>query len=309
MNVGRLLAAEPALDRVRGVDARLHGDLGDPGEVVERHHVADREHLGMARQACSQAVRRSGRPGRRWPRWPRRAGPPTATPETPAAQIFVRHAIRSCRPVVRRDVDPEGVDAGDHRTRSGSSPPAARARSAAFWESRSPNAARISWPPSTSTTSASVGVDPPEVALAARSASSSAICPATSTPVGAAADDHEGQPRAADVRVLLASRPSRRHRRSGPAAPGHRRSSSSRGRTGRTRRDRSRTARRPRRRSGCRTRRCGRLVGPDGGHGAVRQVEARRPWPSPRVTLACRRRTSRIGGATSPSDRIPVASW
>ena len=28
----------------------LHRDLGDPREVVERHHVADHEDLGTARQ-------------------------------------------------------------------------------------------------------------------------------------------------------------------------------------------------------------------------------------------------------------------
>ena len=50
MNARCLLAVEPALDRVGGVDPRLHGHLGDAGEVVERHHVADREHLGMAGQ-------------------------------------------------------------------------------------------------------------------------------------------------------------------------------------------------------------------------------------------------------------------
>ena len=77
---GRFLAAEPTLDGVRGVDPRLHRDLGDPGQVVERHHVPDREHLGMARQA---AVREYGDPagpvGRRTAGL-RRAAPRAATP-------------------------------------------------------------------------------------------------------------------------------------------------------------------------------------------------------------------------------------
>ena len=124
----RLLAVEPALDRVRGMDARLHGDLGDAGEVVERHHVADREHLGMVRQ---RAVRQYADP----------AGPVAGRPaglgeqarqrrrRTPAAQIFVRARDPVLGPVVRGDVDTEGVDAGDDRHRSGSSRRAARARS------------------------------------------------------------------------------------------------------------------------------------------------------------------------------------
>ena len=37
-------------DRVGRVQAALHRDLGDARKVVERGHVADREHLGMARQ-------------------------------------------------------------------------------------------------------------------------------------------------------------------------------------------------------------------------------------------------------------------
>ena len=36
-------------DRVGRVQATLHGDFGHAGEVVERHHVADDEHLGVPR--------------------------------------------------------------------------------------------------------------------------------------------------------------------------------------------------------------------------------------------------------------------
>ena len=48
--LGLLVAAQAAADRVRGVQAALHRDLGDTGQVVEAGHVADREHLGMAGQ-------------------------------------------------------------------------------------------------------------------------------------------------------------------------------------------------------------------------------------------------------------------
>ena len=47
-----------------GVDALLHGHLGDAGQAVERRHVADREHLRVARAASSRAGPRRGRPGR-----------------------------------------------------------------------------------------------------------------------------------------------------------------------------------------------------------------------------------------------------
>ena len=42
--------AQATADRVRGVQAALHRDLGDAGQVVEADHVAHREHLGMAGQ-------------------------------------------------------------------------------------------------------------------------------------------------------------------------------------------------------------------------------------------------------------------
>ena len=45
----RFLAPEPSLDRVGGMDPRLHGDLGDARKVLQRHHVSDRENLGVSR--------------------------------------------------------------------------------------------------------------------------------------------------------------------------------------------------------------------------------------------------------------------
>ena len=51
MNGAASLVTEQATpDRVRGMQASLHRDLGDAGKVVERGHVADREHLGMTGQ-------------------------------------------------------------------------------------------------------------------------------------------------------------------------------------------------------------------------------------------------------------------
>ncbi len=46
-----LLALEPALDGVGGVETALHGHLADAGKVVEGRHVADGEDLGMPGQA------------------------------------------------------------------------------------------------------------------------------------------------------------------------------------------------------------------------------------------------------------------
>ena len=44
------LAFQAALDRLRGVDAGLHRDLGDAREIVVVHHVADGEDLGVPGQ-------------------------------------------------------------------------------------------------------------------------------------------------------------------------------------------------------------------------------------------------------------------
>ncbi len=238
----RLLAVEPALDRVGRVDPRLHGDLGDPGEVVQRHHVADREHLGMTRQGAvvehrdpagpvarrparlGEQARPAARPAHRPPRsWcGRRAAPTSRPPSAP------RHRTR-------RPPSP--------RSRSGWSRRAAAARCAAFSESRSPNAARISLPPSTSTTCASAGSIrrklPPRPER-----DSSAIWPAISTPVGTAADDDEGQPGAARLGVVLALGHLERAEDPAPQLQGVVDRLHARARSARTRRDRSTTARR-----------------------------------------------------------------
>ena len=43
-------ALQPAPDRAPGEETLLHRDLGDAGEVIEAHHVADGEHLGVPGQ-------------------------------------------------------------------------------------------------------------------------------------------------------------------------------------------------------------------------------------------------------------------
>ena len=47
-----VVALHAPFDRAGGVDARLHRHLRDPREPVQRHHVADHEHLRMAGQGA-----------------------------------------------------------------------------------------------------------------------------------------------------------------------------------------------------------------------------------------------------------------
>ena len=72
----------------------MHRDLGDPGQLVERHHVADHEHLGMAGQREVGERARCGRRGRPRRRSPPRAAPRVATPARP--RPTPRRARRSC---------------------------------------------------------------------------------------------------------------------------------------------------------------------------------------------------------------------
>ena len=46
----RVAASQAALDRAPRVYPRLHRDLRDAWQIVQRHHVADHEDLGMAGQ-------------------------------------------------------------------------------------------------------------------------------------------------------------------------------------------------------------------------------------------------------------------
>src|SRR5262249_21173310 len=51
----RLLASvslQAAIDRARSMNPSLHRDLGHPREMIQRHHVANHEDLGMTRQGA-----------------------------------------------------------------------------------------------------------------------------------------------------------------------------------------------------------------------------------------------------------------
>src|SRR4051795_11192478 len=52
-----LFSAQACLDHLADVLALLHGRLGDPGELVQRDHVADREDLGVSRQRAVRVHR------------------------------------------------------------------------------------------------------------------------------------------------------------------------------------------------------------------------------------------------------------
>ena len=98
-------ASEPRLDELGGVAALLHRDGRDAWQVlqlavlaVHPHHVAEREHLGMAREATGRAPTET-RPARS-------TSAPVASPRrrasdaavTPAAQITVRAGMCSLSP-------------------------------------------------------------------------------------------------------------------------------------------------------------------------------------------------------------------
>ena len=200
MNGLASLPREPALDRVGGVDALLHGHLGDAGEVVERHHVADREHLGMAGQRAVVRGRRFARRGRTSPRWPPRAVRASGDAWTPAAQIFVRASIAARRPVGRPH----------DRPRSASTPGDDGLGLDAHAEPSQLLCRLLGEPVAERRQDLLAAVD--EQDRGARAGSirrklplsperdSSAIWPAISTPGRAAADDDEGEPRAARCR-------------------------------------------------------------------------------------------------------------
>ena len=258
--------------------------------------------------ACSRRGRRSGRPGRTSAPLASASSPASGEACTPAAQIFVRASMRSAVPsgvrrstpnastpvtdvlvrivTPRRPSSPRGLLAGaGRRTRPGSPGHRRRARR---------------W--------ASVG----SMRRKLRESAAGQLGDLTGDLDAGrtAADDDEGQPGLARLGIVLALG----HLEGAEDPPAQLQGVvdrlHARARSGRTRRGRSTTARRRRPRSGCRTRRCGRV---SSGRCAVTvrdgQVDLASPWPSRRVTLRWRRRTSRIGGATSPSDRMPVATW
>ena len=199
---------------------------------------------------------------------------------TPAAQIFVRQTTRS--------VDPSGPRTS---TPNASTPvtidpvrivtPSRRSSLAAFAESRSPNVARISLPPSTNRTSALAGSMRRKLPLRPVREQLGDL-PGDLDPGRAASDHDEGQPRATRLRVLLVLR----HLEGAEDPPAQLQGVvdglHARRERERTRRARSTTARRPRRRSGCRTRGgspCRRGAGPSP---CVPRGRTPAPWPSPR---------------------------
>ena len=151
LNGTGLLAVQPALDRVGGVDPRLHGDLGHAGQLVQRHHVPDGEHLGVTGQRAVRAAPRSVPPGRMSA--PEALASSAASGEacTPAAHTLVRDAIRSIVPSGPFTSAPKASSpvttllAADLHAEAFQLP-------AALFDNRSPKLARISLPPSNSST-------------------------------------------------------------------------------------------------------------------------------------------------------------
>ena len=125
---------------------------------------------------------------------------------------------------------------------------------------------------------------------------------------GAGADDDEGLPLVACLLVWLELGELERRRGCGRAARARRRWTSGRGRSARTRRCRSRTWWRRRRRSASRS--AVTVCSPPACEVTV-CASTSMPMTSPsRVRmLRWRRRISRVAGAISPSDRMPVATW
>ena len=124
----------------------------------------------------------------------------------------------------------------------------------------------------------------------------------------AGADHDEGQQLLRGAPGRWTARPARMRRGCGHATPARRRWSSCRAPTRRTGRCRSTTARRPRRRSGCRTGsgRCG-PAGSSRRSCCARSILV--TSPSSTWQFSWLRRITRVGGAISPSEMMPVATW
>ena len=166
----------------------------------KRRQVADHEHLGVAGQGevrltSTRPARSSGTPSV----LPQRRGGDAGGPQ------HVARADRARRPPRR----PSALDRRSRPRRSAPPRPGARARAARWPRGPRGSAASTRGPPSTSRTRACAGSMRRKSRTSAWRAIS-AIAPASSTPVGPAADDHEGQQRAALGRVGLAARPPRR---------------------------------------------------------------------------------------------------
>ena len=130
--------------------------------------------------------------------------------------------------------------------------------------------------------------------------------PATSTPVGSAADHDERQPFVSARPGRSPARPARTRRRSGCEGRPRRRASSGRRRVPPIRRCRSRRSRRRTRRSGCRSRAARR------GRAATSpclDVDVRDLGHQHGRVRAGRRSCARIGEAHSPRRAPPAATW
>ena len=192
----------------RGVAALLHRDRRDarqrrPPSPRDRDHVAEREHLGVARRASGRARPGSGPRGR-----PRRP-PPAASVAASADAVDAGGPDHGAR----GDADRVAAGAADrHRRRRRRRPPCARASASRRAFERRHRLARQRSAGS-SGSSAVAGLDEQDArrprcrprGSRARSVSraSSAIWPAISTPGRPAADHDEREPGGAPRRVGL----------------------------------------------------------------------------------------------------------
>ena len=167
--------------------ALLHRDRREPGQRLRRahgDHVAEREHLGVARQReiglDGEAARRgrSRRPRRR------RAGAASGEAVTPAAQIAVRAGILRRRAVGGADRRPSrAADADDRRVEQRRGAELAQRLRRAFARATAGTCRAGGLLASTSSTRA-VACRSERKSRRSVSRASSAICPAISTPVG-----------------------------------------------------------------------------------------------------------------------------
>ena len=151
----RVLAGEPPLDRVGGVQPALHRHLADAGELVDRRHVADGEDLGVPGQAEVRPHRDPAGAVVSAPvAWASMAARGDAC--TPAAQTTVPHSKRVFSPAALCASTPNGSTPTTRSPMRSSTPIFSRSAQAAP-ESRSPKLVSGSEPPSTSTTRTEVG--------------------------------------------------------------------------------------------------------------------------------------------------------
>jgi hypothetical protein len=111
----RVLPVEPSANLRGRMAAGLHGALGQPGEVVERHEIADHEHLPMAGERAvgeDGDLARRGQVGAAPPRQQRAERRPLDTGGPHLGPR--RHAARLA--VAPTDLDAFCIDSGHQRT-------------------------------------------------------------------------------------------------------------------------------------------------------------------------------------------------